>query len=40
VSEPKGVQAAIYREMARNVWAELGKTRAGGRAAPRIVIEA
>jgi ATP-binding protein involved in chromosome partitioning len=40
VSEPKGGQATIYREIARKVWAELGKTRAAGRPAPRIVIEA
>jgi ATP-binding protein involved in chromosome partitioning len=40
VSEPNGAQAAVYREIAKNVWAELGKTRGADRAAPRIVIEA
>jgi ATP-binding protein involved in chromosome partitioning len=40
VSEPNGPQAAVYREIAKNVWTELGKTRASDRAAPRIVIEA
>jgi ATP-binding protein involved in chromosome partitioning len=40
VSEPNGPQAAVYREIAKNVWSELGKTRGSDRAAPRIVIEA
>src|SRR5438034_501886 len=40
VSEPNGPQAAVYREIAKNVWTELGKTRGSDRAAPRIVIEA
>jgi len=40
VSEPNGAQAAVYREIAKNVWRELGKTRGADRAAPRIVIEA
>jgi ATP-binding protein involved in chromosome partitioning len=40
VSEPNSAQAAVYREIAKNVWRELGKTRGSDRAAPRIVIEA
>jgi ATP-binding protein involved in chromosome partitioning len=40
VSEPNGPYAAIYRQIANNVWTELGKTRGSERAAPRIVIEA
>ncbi len=40
VSEPNGPQAAVYRDIAKNVWTELGKTRGSDRAAPRIVIEA
>jgi len=40
VSEPNSAQAAVYREIAKNVWRELGKTRGADRAAPRIVIEA
>jgi hypothetical protein len=40
VSEPNGPQVAVYREIAKNVWTELGKTRGSDRAAPRIVIEA
>src|SRR5438105_11015114 len=40
VSEPNGPQAAVYRDIAKNVWTELGKTRGADRAAPRIVIEA
>jgi ATP-binding protein involved in chromosome partitioning len=40
VSEPNGPQAAIFREIAKNVWSELGKARGADRAAPRIVIEA
>src|SRR5262249_62173736 len=40
VSEPNGAQAAVYREIAKNVWRELDKTRGSDRAAPRIVIEA
>jgi ATP-binding protein involved in chromosome partitioning len=40
VSEPNGPYAAIYRQIANNVWTELGKTRGSERVAPRIVIEA
>ena len=40
VSEPNGPQAAVYRDIAKNVWTELGKTRGSDRTAPRIVIEA
>src|SRR6266480_3070271 len=40
VSEPNGPQAAVYRDIAKNVWSELGKARGSDRAAPRIVIEA
>src|SRR6202521_2480239 len=40
VSEPNGPQAAVYRDIAKNVWIELGKTRGSDRAAPRIIVEA
>ena len=39
-SDPEGPHAAIYRDIASKVWAEIERNREGGqRAAPRIVIE-
>jgi ATP-binding protein involved in chromosome partitioning len=40
VSEPNGPQAAVYREVAKRVWEELGRARGTDRPPPRIVIEA
>ncbi|WP_249689384.1 Mrp/NBP35 family ATP-binding protein [Stappia sp. WLB 29] len=40
VTDPEGTHAAIYRDIASKVWAEIERNREGGqRAAPRIVIE-
>jgi len=40
VTDPQGAHAAIYREIAAKVWAEIVRNREDGqRAAPRIVIE-
>jgi ATP-binding protein involved in chromosome partitioning len=39
-TDPDGAHAAIYRGIAAKVWAQIGSVGGGGRAAPRIVIEA
>jgi ATP-binding protein involved in chromosome partitioning len=39
VADPAGPHARVYREIPRLVWEGVERERAGGRPAPRIVIE-
>jgi ATP-binding protein involved in chromosome partitioning len=38
-SEPNGIHAQLYREIARRAWESVGAARAGARQAPKIVVE-
>ncbi|HEY0569800.1 MAG TPA: P-loop NTPase, partial [Xanthobacteraceae bacterium] len=38
-TDPNGIHAGIYREIAAKAWAQVGEA-GGSRAAPKIVIEA